>query len=194
MPVPDFKRNNLWVQSFRLNGLKTNTISGSVWQAIQQRCKQGPVRQKSATSYIGVENHFENFQLFTDWYTTQIGYGKGYHIDKDILFPGNYYYSSEVCVLVPQCINNLIQSTQRKFDLPTGVYRNGHNFRACITIDNEQIYLGTYETIEKAQDVYLENKIEYVKQVAENWKNEIDPRLYNALQEPTKLILFKGKK
>lgn len=194
MPVLDFKRDELWVQSFRLDGVKVNTYSGSVWGGITNRCKLGSSAQAGAPCYVGVENKFKDFQSFTDWHINQIGYGKGYHIDKDILFPDSRCYSPENCVLVPRVINNLVKSTQKKSGLPTGVFTNGTNYRACITLDYNSINLGTFKTVEEAVDTYNKAKVQSLAEMAELWKEQIDPRVYEALTNPLNLMREKHDK
>ena len=41
--------------------------------------------------------------------------------------------------------------------------------------------MGTYNTSEEAFNAYKQAKEAYIKEVAEKWKDKIDPRVYDAL-------------
>ena len=130
-----------------------------------------------------VDKTWFNFQIFADWYKNQRFSTCGYQLDKDVLVKGNRHYSPETCCLVPQEINTLMgRSLSCKGDFPIGVHRNKHSGRfvaqACGV---EGRYLGTYDTPELAFYAYKKEKESYVKEVAERWKDQIDPRAYNAL-------------
>lgn len=45
------------------------------------------------------------------------------------------------------------------------------------------IHLGYFSTPEEAFNAYKEAKEDYVKEVAEKWKDQIDPRVYEALMK-----------
>ena len=46
---------------------------------------------------------------------------------------------------------------------------------------NNRVYIGSYLTAEEASLAYQSRKLNHVKQLAEEWKDKIEPRAYNAL-------------
>ncbi len=184
--VEDFKRNNLWVQSFRLDGVKTNTLSGSIWQGINWRVTEKQWIDMS--SYTGCTNDFIDFQSFANWHRGQIGYGCGFEIDKDLLSPGNKSYSPATCVLIPKELNNLIKyAPNKKSDLPVGVGANGSKYRAYLNNEGRYLHLGQYNSVEEASSAYQLAKRELLKTYATKWKELVDPRVYNELMNPQQL-------
>lgn len=97
-----------------------------VWYQMLYRCyMDDEERGPGSWTYQGcsVCNEWLNYQNFASWYKK---YKKpGFHIDKDILIPGNKIYSPEFCEFVPSEINTCLTHSTRKrrsYDgLPTGV-------------------------------------------------------------------------
>ena len=125
---------------------------------------------------------------FIDWSKSQIGYnsvdefGKPFALDKDILIKGNTEYLPNTCVFVPQEINNLIlNSRSTRGLLPIGVTTKGSKFRARVSINKQETALGVFDTKEEAFYAYKQAKEAYIKEVANKWKDQIDPRVYDAL-------------
>lgn len=153
----------------------------SAWTAMMQRCYD-PAFHLKQPSYLGciVNEDWHNYQVFATWYINHPGYGKGYHLDKDILYPGNKIYSSTTCTMVPKVINELfcnfnIRSVDR--ELPTGIYRSGNKYQA----KSPRTYLGTYATVDDAHQAYLTDKRGHILAIAEQYKTTIDPRVYLAI-------------
>ena len=158
-----------------------------LWIRMLDRCySQG----ENKPTYEGctVSDNFKYYPYFKDWCENQIGFNvKGFALDKDILVKGNKVYSENSCVFVPQEINNLL--TYKKSSnagLPTSVSlkksgRYGVSFRKDRVTQN----LGRFDTAEQAFAAYKEAKESYIKEVAERWKDRIDPRVYDALMNWT---------
>ena len=47
--------------------------------------------------------------------------------------------------------NRTIKRTQ---DLPRGVYKDYNRYKTCISLNNKQIYLGMFKTVEEASEAY----------------------------------------
>ena len=95
---------------------------------------------------------------------------------------GNRIYSENTCILLPKEINLAlsVKKSQRGQYL-IGVQKNGKNFLArCCTGTGER-RLGYYNTEIEAFNAYKQAKENYLKQLAEKWKDQIDERAYNAL-------------
>ena len=74
--------------------------------------------------------------------------------------------------------------TKRQSDrglLPIGVTKHGNNFQAQCKISGKGKALGTFTTPELAFNAYKTFKEPYIKELAEKYKDTIDPRAYQAL-------------
>ena len=105
-------------------------------------------------------------------------------LDKDILYKGNKEYAPDKCIFVPERINKLfLKNDADRGDLPIGVtYVTGCNrYQAnCCMLDGRK-YLGCYETIEKAFQAYKQFKEQYIKEIADEYKDKIPKELYEAM-------------
>ena len=110
--------------------------------------------------------------------------GEPFHLDKDILVKGNKIYSEDTCCFVPICINNLFTLRGlKRGELLIGVSKKGDRFCASIHKHGKQKGLGTFDTELEAFWAYKEAKEAYIKELAEKWKDQIDPRVYEALMK-----------
>ena len=108
----------------------------------------------------------------------------GFQLDKDILVKGNKLYSPDTCLFVPKEINTLLTHRRKDKGLyPVGVsYKPRINrYRAQISKFKKVIHLGCFITPEEAFQAYKTAKEAYIKEVAEIYKDQIDPRVYEAL-------------
>ena len=153
----------------------------SVWLSMLNRCYNKQFQSKNET-YIGCEvcDEWLDFQNFAEWFTNN--YIEGYQLDKDILVKGNKIYSPETCCFVPQEINLLMVKRQRdRGKYPIGVSRDKKKMSAHIVIKAKQHYMGNYDTPEEAFAVYKKAKEDYIKIMAEEYKDKITTNVYNAL-------------
>lgn len=158
----------------------------SVWNGIRQRCYNENIRKKNpAYQECTMSENFLLFSYFKDWYHKQIGHDQeGWDLDKDILVKGNKIYSEDTCCFVPKEINcALATSINRRGDKPQGVIWNctKTRYRARIQRGDKWESLGTYSTTKEAFYVYKPIKEAHIKALANKWKDQIDPRVYNAL-------------
>lgn len=161
-----------------------HTKEYTMWKSMLERCYSEKVHVKQP-SYIGctVSDSFKNYTYFHDWAHKQVGFDLlDYVLDKDILCIGNKTYSENYCVLVPRKINNLLVSRKAsRGEYPIGVSKNGNNYIALCGVEGKQICLGTYNTPELAFNAYKAFKEAHIKELAEKYKDTIDPRAYLAL-------------
>ena len=131
-----------------------------------------------------------NFQSFAKWCYSQTGFDnkdgrcRRFQLDKDILIKGNKIYSPETCCFVPQEINLVFcKSDAIRGDTPIGVTydKSRGKYIASIFCNGTRKHLGRHTTPEIAFLAYKQAKEAYVKEVAERWKDEIDPVVYGAL-------------
>ncbi len=105
-------------------------------------------------------------------------------IDKDILCKGNKIYSPDACVVVPQNINKLFtKCNNSRGDLPVGVsyHKLNEKYIARCHVKGKLKHLGYYDSPEEAFYVYKNFKEKYIKEVAEEYKNKIPQKLYDAM-------------
>lgn len=103
-------------------------------------------------------------------------------LDKDILNKGNKIYSPKTCIFAPKRINQLFPKCDKsRGDLPIGVSFDKGAYTAGIMKKRKKCHLGRFKTIEEAFEVYKKAKEEYIKEVAEEYKEKIPSKLYEAM-------------
>lgn len=107
---------------------------------------------------------------------------KGWHLDKDILVKGNKIYSPETCCFVPREINGLFIRTDNK-DMTLNVDKNDGKFICYISKKGKTINLGRFNTYEEAFFMYKTEKERYIKEVADEWKDKIELKVYQAMYD-----------
>lgn len=168
-----------------INGKRTKCYD--VWRKMIERCYSSKYHDRQPT-YIGCEVYhgWLNFQNFALWFEKNY-YNIGDEqicLDKDILCKGNKIYSPDTCVFVPQTINNLFTKRDNsRGNYPVGVYydKSMEKYKAQCNINIKKKFLGYYNTPEEAFQVYKNFKEQYIKEVAEEYKNVIPQKLYNAM-------------
>jgi hypothetical protein len=178
------KRGYLGEGKYQAKPNGKNTKEYSIWGALFKRCYCNESQRYRYPAYEGcsVCKEWHNFQLFAKWYEDswyQVD-DERMHIDKDILIKGNKIYSPDTCLLVPQRINMLFQTKARKDDLPTGVWKNINGKYVSSYNGN---HIGVFETVAEAADAHdFEMRI-HIRGVAEEYKDKIPKKLYDALIE-----------
>ena len=165
--------------------------SYSVWNSMLRRCCSGEFKKKYPTyKDVNCCEEWLYYSKFKEWFNDnyyEIN-GKRMDLDKDILYKGNKIYSPDTCVFVPQNINKLFtKSNKARGKLPVGVSfcKKLNKFQAHCRIfyngKSEKKLLGYYNTIEEAFNAYKQFKEEYIKQVADYYKDNIPNKLYEAM-------------
>lgn len=162
-----------------------DVIEYSLWTNMLARVyvKTNLERQPAYTG-CSVSDDFKYYHIFHEWCQTQIGFSKkDYQLDKDLLVKGNKIYSKDTCVFIPKTLNSLIiRCTASRGLYPVGVAKHRNKFTAyCRGIDSIKVNLGTFDTPELAFQAYKVFKEAHIKELAELYKDSIDPRAYNAL-------------
>lgn len=152
------------------------------WSAMLGRCYSDYVHSNQKT-YKSCKtcNEWHRFSNFFKWY--KLNYVDGYMLDKDILFKGNKLYSPDTCCFVPNDINIIFSHKTKQRSLPVGVKMDKacKKYVARINKGNKQIHIGTFSTSEEAFLAYKQAKEDYIKEVANKWKNRIAPNVYDAM-------------
>lgn len=165
------------------------TTAYKKWSSMFTRCYREKYRKYNATyTDVKICEDWHNFQNFASWHEDNY-YTLGeeeMQLDKDILFKGkgSKIYSPENCVYVPKRINSLFATNKAsRGDLPIGVtftkekvYRASLQRKGC-----NSRFLGDYKTPEEAFKRYKIEKEKVIKEVAEEYRDFIPIKLYNAL-------------
>lgn len=152
-----------------------------VWQSMFRRC-HCPIYQSKYPTYKGchVAEEWNNFQVFAEWFHEN--YKEGLYIDKDLLFKGNKLYSKDTCCFVPECINNLLvkcDGVRGKY--PVGINKEGGKYKARVWLNGIRKALGYFDNIEEAFNYYKNAKENFIKEIADKYKNVITEQCYVAL-------------
>jgi len=167
----------------------------SLWQDMLLRCTEKYWEKKP--TYVGTtcSENFKSYSYFYEWCQSQVGFKNkeedgvrvSWHLDKDLLSKSNKLYSEDTCVFLPKTINLLLTKRDKsrgKYPLGVSWHSPMKKLRAkCCVGGGVQQLIGYYDTPEQAFLAYKTFKETYIKQVAEQYKDVIDPRAYKALLE-----------
>ena len=165
-----------------LNGLRTKEYT--LWKGMLERCYSVKYHEARPT-YVGcnVSDNFKHYTYFFEWCQNQIGFGNvDFQLDKDLLLKHNKIYSEDNCIFIPKNLNVLLtKSNAARGLLPIGVNKHGSKFQALCRGSGKKNYLGLFDTPELAFSAYKTFKEAHIKELAEKYKDTIDPRAYQAL-------------
>lgn len=156
------------------------------WVSMLKRCYDS-TNKKSLKNYYGictVDSKWHNFNTFEKWYNSNCKSNSNYLLDKDLKLFGNKVYCEEYCSLVPIEVNNLLLKREAlRGDYPIGVslHKPTGKFVAQCHSGSPNTYIGLYQTVNEAFLAYKKVKEGYIKKVAEQFKEYIDPVVYNNL-------------
>ena len=157
------------------------------WHNMMQRCYDEKCREKYPTykdCFVNEEAHcLQDFGAWFDENYYEIE-GEQMELDKDILCKGNKEYSFDKMIFVPKRINDLFTKCDRvRGDLPIGIYYKKSSNKyvtQCQTLEGKK-HLGYFDTPHEAFQAYKTFKEAYIKQVADEYKDKIPQRLYDAM-------------
>ena len=161
------------------------------WQSMLSRCYSAKVQEKYPT-YKGcsVSDDWLYYPNFKKWYDTnyyEIN-NKTAQLDKDILVKGNKIYSATTCIFVPNFINSLFTKSQKtRGELPIGVcyHKRYKKYIANLKLFKDgkstKKHLGYFDTANEAFEAYKQAKEAYIKEIADEYKDKIPAKLYEAM-------------
>ena len=161
------------------------------WNDMLKRCYSAKYQEKHPT-YKGCSVcdewlYYPNFKKWHEANYYEID-NKTSQLDKDILIKGNKIYSPETCIFVPQFINNLFTKRQKtRGTLPIGVcyYKASKKYKASLSVfkngKKASKHLGYFDTADEGFEAYKKAKEDYIKEVADNYKDKIPVELYEAM-------------
>lgn len=175
-----------------VQGIGINDVPGLIktkeyrlWTNMLVRSYDEKLHQRYPT-YLDCEtsSEFLFFSKFYNWCQNQIGFNQpNFELDKDLLEKGNREYHPDKCVFIPREINSALKTKKRsRGDLPIGVTKK--NFSSYVAQLNDslgKIYLGSFSNPEQAFQAYKHAKENHIKLLAEKYRDQIDPRAYEAL-------------
>ena len=168
-----------------INGVQTKEYA--LWTGVLERCYSETLKERRPT-YEGCEvsDNFKRYEYFYEWCQNQVGFGnKGWQLDKDLLIKGNKVYSESTCVFIPAEINLLlVKSNASRGEHLIGVIwcKTKKAFKAQVRKNKGKPEpLGDFNTELEAFNAYKQAKESFIKEQANEWKLQIDPRAYNAL-------------
>ena len=161
------------------------------WKDMLRRCYSAKYQEKYPT-YKGcyVCDEWLYYSNFKKWYNENYYEieSKTSHLDKDILIKNNKVYSPNTCIFAPNFINKLFVKKQNyRGDFPIGVCFNKTNkkYQANLSVfkDGKSTlkHLGYFDTADEAFEVYKQAKEGYIKEVADEYKDKIPSKLYEAM-------------
>lgn len=156
------------------------------WAGMFKRCYTFyEDKPRARINYEGCEVHedFTYLPDYIDWYNNQIVQPK-WHLDKDLLVPGNKIYSPNTCVFLPRALNTFLTIRgNARGPYPIGVtyHERLDKYEARCNRDGKIVYLGLHLNPEDAFAAYKEEKENYAKDLAKRWDGVIDSRACEAL-------------
>lgn len=157
------------------------------WNRMLERCYDEKFHIKH-TTYKGcsVCEEWHNYSNFKKWYKDNYYEieGETIALDKDILIKGNKIYSPETCVFVPERINSLFTKRNvARGEFPIGVSKDITTYRVSMSMldSNRVVITKGINTPEEAFCVYKQVKEQYIKQVADEYKERIPKILYDTM-------------
>ena len=181
------------IGKYKISKNGKNTKAYEIWNTMLKRCYD-PYHINRYPTYKDcfVCEEWHNFQNFAKWWEDNIYNcnNERMHLDKDILNKGNKIYSPETCILVPERINKLFcKSNASRGKYPIGVcyIEDRNKLRVvCNTYEDKKRkdkFLGYYPPNKPFQAFacYKQFKEQYIKQVADEYKDLIPEKLYKAM-------------
>lgn len=164
-----------------LSDFISKRLNYNTWYHMMDRCYNPNLHKKRRTyKEATVCEEWFSFQNFSKWFDDN--HIEKCHLDKDILIKGNKIYSPETCCFVPPEINTLFTKANHfRGELPIGVGKSKKRFRAIIHKLDNPIWLGQFKTKEEAFNAYKIAKENYIKEIADKYKNIINIKTHEAM-------------
>ena len=157
------------------------------WIGILKRCYSEKELKKCPTyKDVFICKEWKIYSNFEKWYNENYYEieGEAMELDKDILIKGNKIYSPDTCIFVPHRINSLFtKSNKARGNFPIGVtfHKAQNKYCSKINILGKRVSLGYSQTPEEAFYIYKKAKEDYIKQIADEYKDKIPKKLYEAM-------------
>lgn len=171
----------------RINGVRSNSYEA--WRSMLRRCySDKSIKRQPAYIDCKVDEKWHDFQVFAEWYESHRFYGLGYQLDKDLLSGDSKIYSEYSCALIPARLNTLINEQKPstgEYPKGVGLHKRVGRLHANIRMNGRKHHLGYFNCPQEAHQAYVIAKEAYVKEVANEWRGQVDERVYEALMRWT---------
>jgi len=171
--------------------------SYETWRGMFKRCYKPRGSEIKAYKNCSVCDEWLCFDVFEKWYNENYYEvdNEIMNLDKDILIKNNKTYSPNTCIFVPQSINKLfLRESKSRGDCLIGVskikrnsngdysyrYKIATNKKLNLNNGRDRIH-GCERTELEAFYKYKKIKEEYIRQVADLYKDKIPQKLYDAM-------------
>ena len=159
-------------------------IPHKLWKSVINRVySTKSALQKPTYKDVTVCEEWHCFQNFAEWwYEKHELHMENWQLDKDIIVKGNKIYSPQTCCFVPKKINTLLVKCDKvRSFYCIGVVKRGQKFQTTFSKEGISTYIGTFNTIEEAFQAYKTAKEVYIKEVAKEFIQLLENRVYQAL-------------
>lgn len=163
------------------------TKAYKTWHSMLQRA-YCPKYHDISPTYIGcsVTDEWHDFQDFAEWFENHEYSNRGYHLDKDLLIPGNKIYAPDRCVFVPRQLNTLLLdcgAVRGQYKQGVCFHKRADKFVTSVAINGKRKNLGYFDTELDAYNAYKKAKEANVKRMALEWQDRIADNVFDALMD-----------
>ena len=159
-----------------------------MWFGVLQRCFSIKLLERRPTyknckvseSWLWLSNFIKDIKSIENY---EKSLNEGWQLDKDLLSNEGKLYSKDTCCFIPRSLNLVLSSYPKKLNgLPKGVkLSKGGRYFAILQKEGNQIFLGSYDSVEEASRVYNIAKKEYLLNIADSVKDVVPENVYKAL-------------
>jgi hypothetical protein len=147
----------------------------STWKSMLMRCYYKYNENNKTYEDVEVDEDWHSFQEFAEWYL--INYIEGWELDKDLLNNHTKIYSKNNCCFLPKELNILLKESKKS----TGTTKVHNKYKSQIGRNKTHIHIGSFNTIEEANNAYKLEKKKQIVTMAEKYKEQLNSVVYNKL-------------
>lgn len=159
-----------------------------VWSSMMKRCYNKNCTRHAWYEDCEVAEEWHNFSTFLKWYdehyyTLPEGMGT-VDLDKDIKVQDCRIYGPDTCLLVPDTINRMLYhriTSKSKYPLGVSYDKKRKKYLARGHVDKEDVYFGSYDTVEEAFIRVKEEKEKEIRKYAKLYKPYMPDEVYQAI-------------
>lgn len=174
------------VGKYNVSKNRKGTYIYDAWIRMLERSKSTDFKNRfPAYQNVDCCDEWLCFQNFAEWYENHYYEvdGQSMEVDKDWIKCGNKIYCPDFCAIVPSIVNSCILNHFKvKTGLPTGISKTqSGKYKARISIEGTRKDLGSYVDLVDAISAYKNAKINYVKCIAEKYKDILPNEVYQQM-------------